>query len=245
MLLRDRFIHTGHKFFKYRSYQPLVLLLILLEERNHFYHIADNIYYEIFCILVALSGMLIRVLTVGFVHEGTSGRNTKAQKAEELNTSGAYSIVRNPLYVGNYLILLGISLLAQNHEVVLLNTVMFAVIYMPIIFTEESFLMEKFGDQYQRYAEKVNCLLPSFKNFRRPHRKFSIKMVLKREHDTLLTTTISLVFVEMLREYGHSGKVTLKPLWSAIVIGISIVWVVLKYMKKTDKLVLQETDLKN
>jgi len=242
MLIKDRFINAGHFFFKYRSYQMFGMLLVFFEERRHFYHITDNIYYEVFCILIALSGMLIRVLTVGFVHEGTSGRNTKAQKAEELNTTGAYSAVRNPLYVGNYLILLGISLLAQNHEVVIFNTVMFAIIYTPIIFTEESFLEEKFGERYRRYAEKVNCILPSFKNFKRPDRKFSIKMVLKREHDTWLTTTISLVFVEMLREYGHSGMITLNALWSAIVIGISIIWVILKYMKKTDMLVLQETD---
>lgn len=47
MLLKDRFIRIGHIFFRYRSYQPLLLLLILLEERNHFYHITDNIPYEI------------------------------------------------------------------------------------------------------------------------------------------------------------------------------------------------------
>jgi len=242
MLLKDRFINTGHFFFKYRSYQLFGMLLVFFEERKHFYHITDNIYYEIFCIFIALSGMLIRILTVGFVHEGTSGRNTTAQKAEELNTAGAYSIVRNPLYVGNYLILLGISLLAQNHEVVIFNTVIFAVLYTPIIFTEESFLAEKFGEQYREYAEKVNCILPSFKNFKKPHRKFSIKMMLKREHDTWLTTVISLVFVELLREYGHSEAIILKPLWSTIVIGISIVWVVLKYLKKTGRFVLRETD---
>lgn len=240
MLLKDRFIYIGHKFFEYRSYQPLLLLLVLLEEREHFYHITDNIYYEIFCILVAFSGMLVRILTVGFVHEGTSGRNTKSQKADELNTTGLYSIVRNPLYIGNYLILLGISLLAQNYEVVILNTVIFTVIYTPIIFTEEAFLLEKFGEKYLEYVERVNCIWPSFKKFKKPDRKFSIRMVLKREHDTWLTTTLSLVFVELLREYGHSGKIILNLLWISITIGISMVWIILKYLKKTNKLALKE-----
>ncbi|MBI5051046.1 MAG: hypothetical protein HZC11_09325 [Nitrospirae bacterium] len=240
MLLKDRLIHIGHFFFKYRSYQLLGILLVLFEERRHFYQLSDNIYYEMFCLFVAFIGLLIRILTTGFVHEGTSGRNMKAQKAEELNTTGTYSIVRNPLYMGNYLILLAISLLAQNHEVVILNTIIFTAIYTLIIFTEESFLLEKFGDKYLEYTKQVNCILPSFKKFRKPDRKFSVKMVLKREHDTWLTTALSLVFVELLREYGHSGRITLHPLRIFIVLTVGIVWTVLKYMKKFNRLVLKE-----
>lgn len=239
MLLKDRFVRAGHFFFKYRSYQLLGMLLVLFEERKHFYHITDNLLYEIFCILVAFSGILVRVFTVGFVHEGTSGRNTKAQKAEELNTGGAYSIVRNPLYLGNYLILLGISLLAQNYEVVILNTVFFIAIYTPIIFTEESFLLEKFGEEYAEYTKKVNCILPSFKKFKRPDRKFSIKMVFKREHDTWLTTMLSLGFVELLREYGVAGIVTPNLLWIILIGSSVLIWGILKLLKKSGKFVIR------
>ncbi|MBI5894371.1 MAG: hypothetical protein HZB79_12155 [Deltaproteobacteria bacterium] len=239
MLLKDRFTHIGHFFFKYRSYLPLVMLLVFFEERGHFLNIVDNIFYEMFCIFVALSGIVIRILTLGFVHEGTSGRNTKTQKAAELNTTGAYSIIRNPLYLGNYLILLGMSLLAQNHEVVIFNTAIFVIIYIPIIFTEESFLIEKFGEEYIRYARTVNCMLPGFKNFRTPDKEFNIKIVLKREHDTWFASVISLVLVELMREYGSSGTINLAPFWSSIIIGIGSVWVILKYLKRTNKLVLK------
>ncbi len=120
-----------------------------------------------------------------------------------------------------------------------MNTVIFAVIYIPIIFTEESFLLEKFGQMYAEYTKEVNCILPSLKKFKRPDREFVVKMVLKREHDTWLTTTISLVFVELLREYGHSGEISLKSFWITIAIGASIMWIILKYLKKTNKLVLK------
>ena len=47
---------------------------------------------------------------MGFAPRGTSGRNTLGQVAEVLNTSGMYSVVRNPLYLGNFVIWLGLAL---------------------------------------------------------------------------------------------------------------------------------------
>lgn len=240
MLLRERFERVGHFFFKYRGWQPLPMLAILFWELRHFHHIDDSIPYEIFCILISFSGLLVRALTVSFVHEDTSGRNSKEQKAGELNTTGAYSVVRNPLYLANYLILLGVSLLTQNHEVVLLNTVMFALVYVPIIFTEEAFLLGKFGEEYRDYARRVNCFIPSFKGFVKPDRKFSLKMLLKREHDTLLTTTLSLLLIELLREYWASESLTLDGMWVALLIMVSLTWTVLKYLKRTRRLVIEQ-----
>ncbi|MFZ5996978.1 MAG: methyltransferase family protein [Nitrospirota bacterium] len=233
MLLHDRLQRAGAYLFKYRSYQFFIMGLILFEERPHFQYITDSLLYELFCVGVAFCGVVIRTLTIAFVREGTSGRNTRTQKACELNTTGAYSIVRNPLYVGNYLILLGVSLLAQNHEVVILNSVIFISIYLPIILTEEAFLLDKFGAHYIDYAKSVNCVIPSLKNFKRPDRKFNGKMVLKREHDTWLTTILSLIFVELLREYGTKGRIELHTEWALLAFMVTSVWIALKYMKRT------------
>jgi protein-S-isoprenylcysteine O-methyltransferase Ste14 len=237
-MLQDRLTKIGNFIFRYRSYQFLMMMLILFEERVHFKQITDSVFFELFCSFIALCGLLIRSLTIGFVHEMTSGRNTLRQKAEELNTTGAYSIVRNPLYIGNYLILLGISLLAQNHEVVILNTGTFIFIYVPIVLAEEEFLFRKFGEQYSKYTKSVNCIIPSFKNFKRPMRNFSFKMVFKREHDTWLTTMFGLIFVELLREYGIKDRINLEPWWIFPACAVIVVWIVLKYMKRTDKLLM-------
>lgn len=56
----------------------------------------------------------------------------------------------------------------------------------------------------------------------------------------MLTTTISLVFVELLREYGHTGKIILKPFWISLTISIGIIWIVMKYLKKMDRLLLED-----
>ena len=218
------------------------MVIILLEGRRHFHHISDSSLYELFCIFVTFCGLMVRILTVGFVHEMTSGRNTLFQKADELNTTGAYSIVRNPLYLGNYLILLGLSLLTQSPVVIILNTVVFVLIYLPIVLREESFLLEKFGGQYLAYAKNVNCIIPSFKNMRKPERAFNIKMVLKREHDTWFTNTLSLVFIELLREYGLRDEVTLTSMWYFLILTVGVAWTILKYMKRTDRLIIMQKD---
>ena len=53
-------------------------------------------------------GFLFRAWAIGTTPAGTSGRNTKEQVAEVLNSTGIYSIVRHPLYVGNYFMWIGI-----------------------------------------------------------------------------------------------------------------------------------------
>ncbi len=62
------------------------------------------------CLALSYAGLVLRCLIVGFVPGGTSGRNTTEQRAVHLNTSGAYSVVRHPLYVANFVILLGVTL---------------------------------------------------------------------------------------------------------------------------------------
>ena len=65
-------------------------------------------------ISISVLGFLVRFYTIGTTPKGTSGRNTKEQVADVLNSSGMYSMLRHPLYLGNYLIWLGISLASFN-----------------------------------------------------------------------------------------------------------------------------------
>jgi protein-S-isoprenylcysteine O-methyltransferase Ste14 len=252
MLLKDRFVHTGNVLFRYRGYQYVLMLPVFALCRRDFALTHDGLIHSALCVAIALCGMTVRALTVGFVSNLTSGRNTLHQVAEELNSTGAYSIVRNPLYVGNYLILLGTLMLTQSAEIVFLGTVVFAAFYTPIIFTEEAFLVDKFSERFAGYARGVNCIMPSLKNYRSPTAPFSLKMLLKREHDTWLTTTLGLTAVEILREvlpevmkespraplngdvFSWSG-VTLDPVFYALILAVVPLWTVLKILKKTRK----------
>lgn len=115
-LLKDQLAAQGSFLFRWRSFLPLLLAvpaLAALPQSGYFEYwfgeFAEEI-WDTICVLVAFSGLALRVATVGFAPSGTSGRNTAEQRADTLNTSGLYSAVRNPLYLGNMITLFGFVL---------------------------------------------------------------------------------------------------------------------------------------
>lgn len=191
MALRETYKRQGAFLFRWRSYLPLLigplLILVFLDSQytqRLFGEAWDNV-WEGFCIFVSLAGFVVRCLVAGYVPEGTSGRNTQAQAAAVLNMKGMYSIVRNPLYLGNYLLVLGLLLFTQVWWFVLLGTAIFWVYYERIIFAEEEFLREKFGETFTVWASKTPVFIPRFKNWQRAELHYSWKTVLRREYSSL------------------------------------------------------------
>ena len=123
----------GDFLFRHRSYIPLVLLVpvgIALACLDPTGLLPDTHEWWAFaCFFVSGCGLLVRVLTVGFVPKGTSGRNTKSQVASVLNTTGLYSIVRHPLYIGNFLMWLGMVLCVGDFAVVTMFVFAFCFYY--------------------------------------------------------------------------------------------------------------------
>ena len=236
MLLRDKLINVGTVFFKYRSHIPLGLIVIMLLERRHFYVIKSPYYndafFELTCFLVVLSGCAIRAHTTGHCRSGTSGRNTKGQYADSLNTDGLYSIMRNPLYAGNFFIILGLSMLSQSYEVVLINILLFTGFYIPIILVEEHFLIEKFKDTFMEYAKYTPAILPNPKLWKKPELKFNFARYLAREHDSFLGIIAVFFFIELLKNYTLENKISFDAGWVFIIAITLIVWSILKIMKK-------------
>ena len=58
---------------------------------------------------IAIIGQIIRIITIGLVYIVRGGRNRRVY-ADDLVTTGIFSHCRNPLYVGNILILAGLGL---------------------------------------------------------------------------------------------------------------------------------------
>lgn len=125
-------------------------------------------------------GLFIRCMVIGYAPRRTSGRNTDGQKAETLNTSGIYSIVRHPLYLGNFFIFIGMALFTQVPWFVLIAVLAFCLYYERIMFAEEKFLRGKFGDEYLRWADRRPAFIPSFKHYQKPALRFSFRNVLNR-----------------------------------------------------------------
>ena len=133
MALKEELENSGNWLFRWRSYLPLLMMVIALIDMRHFTYLDNdydrNLYWEVCCLMVSFGGLIIRAAVVGYVQEGTSGRNTIGQEAASLNTNGMYSIVRHPLYLGNFFIWLGISLFIRHWHVSLLCMLCFWYIY--------------------------------------------------------------------------------------------------------------------
>ncbi|HIM00431.1 MAG TPA: hypothetical protein EYG46_05480, partial [Myxococcales bacterium] len=95
---------------------------------------------------VAASGALIRIVTGGYAALGTSGVTKDAPVAAELNTTGPYSLVRNPLYLGRVLNFTGIAMMSGSWVYGALMLLISILVYERISLYEEKFLREEFGD---------------------------------------------------------------------------------------------------
>jgi protein-S-isoprenylcysteine O-methyltransferase Ste14 len=99
--------------------------------------------------LVAALGVALRGWAAGLI-----------RKNRELSTSGPYAHTRNPLYLGSFLIGVGVALASGRWEVLLLFGVFYALLYGVVIRAEARSLEERFGDRYARWARAVPLFFP-------------------------------------------------------------------------------------
>jgi protein-S-isoprenylcysteine O-methyltransferase Ste14 len=232
----DKLRKQGDWLFRWRSFLPLVIVPIFIVSLRYFTypqgsHFLDRL-WELFCFSISLLGLAIRIYTVGFVPPGTSGRTTSKPKAQELNTTGIYSIVRHPLYLGNFVIWVGIVLAAHSVLLAVFCFIAFFLYYKRIIVAEEAFLSEKFGENFTHWAEITPMLLPKFKLWRKSARHFSWQVVLSREYSGFLTITASFFAIETLSDRFYEGKWQLDWLWVGIFCTSLLTFIVLRTLKK-------------
>ncbi len=110
---------------------------------------------------LAVVGQVLRFYVLGWVPEGTSGQNLSIQ-ASTLNTTGPYAYVRNPLYVGNLGIVLGLCAIAHHPWVYVATLGFFFGEYFFIIRAEEAFLRSKFGAAFDEFCRTVPRWIPRF-----------------------------------------------------------------------------------
>lgn len=210
----------GNWLFRWRSYLPLLLLAIVIPAMRGFsYPFGSHAYdraWEMLCLAVSLLGLALRAHTIGCAPAGTSGRNTRRQVAESLNTTGMYSLTRNPLYLGNYLMVLGVVMFTRSWWPVLIYVAVYFLYYKMIIAAEEEFLRDKFGNKYEAYARRTPLFIPNLLLWRKPEVSFSFRNVLKREYSGLFGIVASFTALELLADYVAERRFVLDPLWTVI-----------------------------
>ena len=152
----------------------------------------------VLAIAITLCGLLLRAYTVSTTPKGTSGRNTSGQVAKTLNTKGIYSIVRHPLYLANYLIWAGVLVFTMNIYVFLIVSLSYWIYYERIMFAEEAYLRQQFGEEFEEWAARVPAFIPKFSLFQKGEMQFSVKTFLRREYATIYSTVFSYVIADYL-----------------------------------------------
>ncbi len=100
----------------------------------------------------ALAGFI--VLTLGFVSLGKSVSVGLPHEETELKTQGIYTVTRNPLYVGGFLVCIG-SCLYSIHPLNIALCTLAVIIHHRIVLKEEEFLEERFGERWSAYMQKA------------------------------------------------------------------------------------------
>ncbi len=240
MALQEEFEKQGLWLFRYRGGLPLIILglgavmYIHMKMNPETFFLENTPYegwYELLCLLVGLAGLGVRIYTVGHTPVNTSGRNVAEQVADSLNTTGIYSLVRHPLYLGNFLMWLGPAMLTGNLWFVIAFCLFYWVYYERIMFAEEQFLRGKFGQAYLDWSKDVPPFLPSFKHFVAPTWPFSWKKVLKKEKNGLAALFIIFFAFNYAGNYVQGTNTFSYPLMIACV-ATGVMYLILKYLKK-------------
>jgi hypothetical protein len=192
--------------------------------------------FEIVCMIIAFFGESIRFYISGHVPPKTSGRNTREQVADVINKTGFYSIVRHPLYLGNFFIILGISMVTYLWWFVLISVLIFWIYYERIAFAEEEFLRTKFGEEYLLWANKTPAFIPKFRNWIKPEMKFSIRTALKKEYSGFFGIIAVFTFFEIVGDLFLEKRFEIDLMWSTIFITGLLFYLVLMFLKKKTKL---------
>jgi protein-S-isoprenylcysteine O-methyltransferase Ste14 len=229
MALREELKRQGEFLFRHRSYLPLVGLALLAwalrdsEWLESAYGDDVDDYYDWVCVGLAGAGVALRGFVAGTVPGRTSGRQTKkGQVADELNTTGAYSLVRHPLYLANSIVILAFSLMPGVAWLPLLAMACYWLYFERVMYAEEEFLRSAFGARWQQWADTTPALIPNWRRWRAPSLRFSWRTALKREYLTVTSVVIGCAVVDYAEDLIALGPESVsweaETTWAAAIV---------------------------
>lgn len=189
-------------------------------------------------LFITIVGQLIRGATIGLVYIVRGGKNGKPY-AEGLVTEGIFNHCRNPLYLGNILMLLGVGILANSLFYLTIVIPIFLFIYHTIVLAEEHFLGKEFGLGFEQYCKSVKRWLPNPRGlgttFSRT--RFSWRRWILKEHTTQFIWLCGITIL-LLRNYPALTGYDAKLCNLLLGIGLSLLlflYAMIRYLKKSGK----------
>ena len=238
MPLREELRSQGDFLFRYRSYLPLIIVIagICAYAQDPIDPSQSN--REYVYVAISLLGLLVRMVAVGYSAQRTSGRNTsEGQIADSLNTTALYSVCRHPLYVGNFLMWLGIALFTETFWFIVAFILLFALYYERIMYAEEEVLRQTYGDTYLRWAKQTPAVLPNFRQWKTPLHRFDLRKVLRQEKSGIVNLLLTICALKTIGNYIATGQYLFYPHhWYWALLASIIYYIIAKVAQKAGKL---------
>jgi protein-S-isoprenylcysteine O-methyltransferase Ste14 len=238
-------IQIGNFFFKYRNLLFILLYLALFIPSPPIFsaEIFGPAYYLwpiIIGLIVTVTGQLIRGATIGLAYIIRGGKDGKVY-AEDLVTAGIFNHCRNPLYVGNILMLAGVGILSNSLLYLLVFIPFFLFVYQAIVLAEENFLRNKFGEKFNDYCRRVNRWVPDLRNLGKTFEgmHFKWKRWILKEYNTQYVWLSGITLILLLKYPGLTSYDTrLRNTLLIVILAILLLlYLFIRYLKKSGKMV--------
>lgn len=228
-------VKFGNLIFHYRNFLfPVFYAMLFIPSPPIF---SNYLIAIILGLVIAVKGEAIRGLTIGLVYIIRAGRQRRIY-AEGLFTSGIYAHCRNPLYIGNILILLGLGIIANSLLFLLVFVPLFIFLYQSIVIAEEDFLQGKFGTAYSEFKSHSNRWFPKLDGLLTTIREMSFKWkrVFIEEYNSTYIWMTGAVLLIMKNYYQHEGPENFNhrlPLFISLLVVLLLLYFLIRYLKKS------------
>jgi protein-S-isoprenylcysteine O-methyltransferase Ste14 len=236
-------IAIGNFFFRYRNALfPLIFAIgaVTLRPQIMFDSVVVDRVLVVTGIVVAVLGQALRLITIGFDYIHRGGKDGQVY-AGRLVRGGVYGITRNPMYVGNALISVGMTMHFGSPLGYVIVIPLFLFVYQAIVAAEEDYLRNKFGAEYENYEKSVNRYMPALSRFGEAFAgmRFDWRKSIRKDLGTIVGLTIGLILLPVWRAYFlHGWEAThaaaIRALWLSL--GIGVIYLLLLNLKKRDRL---------
>ena len=229
----------GEFFFRFRNaIFPVAFLLVFLSGPRIF---ADPLVAAAAGFAITLLGQLVRILTIGLRYVIRGGRHRRVY-AEDLVTDGLFAHCRNPMYVGNLLILVGVAVASNSWICVTVAIPLFTFVYVAIVAAEERYLREKFGEGFVKYTRDVPRWIPRLRGLRATlaESQFHWRRVLVKEYGTPVGWIggICVICLWNLRQAQQlSERALAVDALLVVLVVTALLWVLMRVLKKSHTLV--------
>ena len=211
-MMRRWTVAVGDFFFKYRNgLFPLLFVLAALVARPRTIGTPALDRTLVLCgMVVALAGELVRLVTIGYEYIERGGKAGKVY-ASRLVQGGVYALTRNPMYLGNGLIAIGMTMVAGAPLLYAAVLPLFLYIYHAIIAAEEAYLRRQFGAEYEAYCASVNRIVPSLSKARQAlgRLKYRWREAVRKDLSTMAGLLLGLILLPAGRRIWLDG-------WAAV-----------------------------